>query len=485
MWVSDLMAEGADNEGKGAPKGAPRVGAKYALGDELGRGGMGVVYAGEHRLLGQRVAIKVLRPELAAKPEALARFLREARAAASLRGPHVVRIYDVDRAEDGTPYLVMELLEGEPLDALLDRRKRLPVAEAVDYVLEACEAVAEAHAAGIVHRDLKPQNLFLTEGPDGARHVKVLDFGISKSMAAPDSARGASLTGPDVSLGSPEYMSPEQVRDAGRVDARTDLWSLGVILYELLTGRVPFEGQSVPHILALVLTATPPPLRAARADVPEGLEAAVARCLEREAGGRPADVAEVASLLAPFGGPGAAASAARTRAALVAGPRSAPGRLVLASPPDPNLEATEIAPAGPEASPAPAARRPRALGPWLAAAALLIGGGFLGWRSGRSPAPVATAPAAGPPSAPSVDGAAAPAAAREPVPLGPSTALSGASAASPASTGAGGLPGPARPPPRASARPAPRASARPAQPAPAAGPASARPRSLDDLGLLP
>ncbi|MCU0686329.1 MAG: protein kinase [Polyangiaceae bacterium] len=479
-----------------------RVNAKYALREELGRGGMGVVYAGEHLALGQPVAIKFLLPELAAKPEALARFLREARAAASLRGAHVVRIIDVEQPDDGPPYMVMERLEGEPFDTLLDRRKRLPVLEAVDYVLEACEAVAEAHAQGLVHRDLKPGNLFLTEGPDGARHVKVLDFGISKSLVG--AAVGASLTGPDASLGSPEYMSPEQVRDAGRVDARTDLWSLGVILYELLSGRVPFEGNSVPHVLALVLTAEPPPLRSARADVPEALEAAVARCLERDAEKRPADVAELAALLAPFGGPGALSSAARVRAMLAAGPRSAPSRRTPIGEPPPGSKAASTASAGLETLDAapPSAPRARLRAAWFAGAALVAGLAWLGWGGGRAPWSTSPAATAGfVPTAPplrSVSTSLPSASTSLPSASSPSPTPSAADGPSPSPTpsAADGPPGseaspPASGRPRASA-PRPSAATRlpgraPAPPKVADSPGKSprKPSKLEDIGLLP
>jgi serine/threonine protein kinase len=307
-----------------APPTLPLPGAvlanKYRLDRVLGEGGMGVVYDGQHLILGQRVAIKFLRPEQANDESAIARFLHEARAAATLRGQQAVRILDIDTSAEGAPYIVMERLHGTALDVLLDREKRLPVALAVDYVLQACEALAEAHAAGIVHRDIKPANLFLTARSDGAPLVKVLDFGISKTLDAEVQGRAA-LTGPGVSLGSPEYMSPEQVRNSGTVDARTDIWSLGIMLYELTTGRVPFEGESVPHLFSVIMSAAPVPLTQVRSDVPPGLEEVIQQCLVREVDARIPDVGALATRLAPFGSTGALEAAARVQRTLEAPPR--------------------------------------------------------------------------------------------------------------------------------------------------------------------
>jgi serine/threonine-protein kinase len=295
---------------------------KYRLDRVLGEGGMGVVYDGQHLILGQRVAIKFLRPEQANDESAIARFLHEARAAATLRSQQAVRILDIDTSAQGAPYIVMERLHGTALDVLLDREKRLPVTLAVDYVLQACEALAEAHAAGIVHRDLKPANLFLTARSDGAPLVKVLDFGISKTLDPAVQGRAA-LTGPGVSLGSPEYMSPEQVRNSGTVDARTDIWSLGIILYELTSGRVPFEGETVPHLFSVIMSSTPVPVTQVRSDVPSGLEEVIQHCLVRDLDARIQDVGVLAARLAPFGSPGALEAAARVQRTLEAPPRLA------------------------------------------------------------------------------------------------------------------------------------------------------------------
>src|SRR5687768_7598752 len=210
------------------------VAGKYRIVRSMAIGGMGEVYEAMHDELSMRIALKVLLREQARIPEAVERFLREARAAASLNSEHVAKVFDVGRTADGAPYLAMELLEGEDLEQLVERRGPLPVHEAVWYVLETLEALGEAHARGIVHRDLKPSNLFLSRSGDRSR-VKVLDFGISKlerGMEAPQ----VSLTTTKSMLGSPGYMSPEQVRSSKNVDARTDIWSVGVILYELLQG---------------------------------------------------------------------------------------------------------------------------------------------------------------------------------------------------------------------------------------------------------
>lgn len=262
----------------------------------LGSGGMGVVVAAVHVELGQRVALKFLLAHALENAEAATRFLREARAAVKIDSEHVARVLDVGRLETGAPYMVMEYLEGTDLSAHV-RGTALPVSEAVDFVLQACSAMAVAHAAGIIHRDLKPANLFLTRRPDGSALLKVLDFGISK-MSIVDAPAG--LTHSHAIMGSPHYMSPEQVQSARQVDARTDVWSLGVILYELLTGSNPFPGDALGEVLTAVMTSTPSSIRSVRPEVPPGLERAVMRALEKQLDDRFANIGELSAALVDF-----------------------------------------------------------------------------------------------------------------------------------------------------------------------------------------
>lgn len=274
---------------------------KYKVERVIGVGGMGVVVAARHLTLDRRVAIKLLGTKSRENKEALERFTREARAAARIQSEHVGRVLDVDALPSGAPFIVMELLDGHDLAAELQERKSLPVDSAVSWILQACEAIAEAHAAGIVHRDLKPANLFLSTNPMGAPSVKVLDFGISKITRRDEHAATTddkALTNAGSMLGSPLYMSPEQMKASAEVDARTDIWSLGVILYELVTGRSPFDAKTIPVICASVLSQAPPPLGVA--DAPNGFERIVLRCLEKEPENRFRDVAHLVRALAPF-----------------------------------------------------------------------------------------------------------------------------------------------------------------------------------------
>jgi serine/threonine protein kinase len=287
-----------------------QIGDKYSVVQAIGWGGMGIVYEATHIRLGQRVAVKLLAPDLAKTQEALARFEREARAAAHIRSPHAARVFDVDALSDGTPYIVMEFLEGRDLADELTARGSLPVAEAVDYMMQACDAMAEAHRLGIVHRDLKPSNLFLAN--DG-RHVvlKVLDFGISK--VADEGV--PSVTTTRSGLGTAVYMSPEQVRSAKHVDARSDVWALGVVLYEMLTGCQPFSRDTTSAVAAAIVTDQPEPLRAIRPDVPAALERVLLTALEKDRDRRFADAAELAAALAPFATSHQRRSSAPARAA--------------------------------------------------------------------------------------------------------------------------------------------------------------------------
>ena len=283
---------------------------KYRIGASIGIGGMATVFEAHHLDLDQKVAIKFLLPELCHDAEIVERFLREGRAAIKIRSEHVVRVHDVG-VLDGRPYLVMEYLDGQDLDQLLAERGALPVATAVDYLLQACEAIAEAHALDIIHRDLKPANLFLTHRADGTACVKVLDFGISKMHTGARSASGVTprATLATTVMGSPHYMSPEQMESSTQVDARADIWSLGTILYELLANQQAFEGWSITEVCARVMRSHPAPLSARRSDVPVALQRIIDRCLQKDAAARFSSVAELARALAPFGSTSAFASA--------------------------------------------------------------------------------------------------------------------------------------------------------------------------------
>jgi eukaryotic-like serine/threonine-protein kinase len=288
------------------------VGDKYRIDGVLGAGGMGVVLSATHLELDAPVAIKVLRAELAKSPDLASQLLFEARAVARLRSSHVVRIIDVDRLPSGVPYIVMEQLRGTDLASLVADRGALSIADAVDYLRQACEGLREAHQLGIVHRDLKPENLFLARTPEGAV-LKILDFGISKYVGgvggALRRAPRSTLTKTGNAVGSPFYMAPEQMRAAPDLDARADIWSLGAILYELLTARCPFEAESPAALCAKVMVDDAPSLRAFSESIPERLDEILHRCLEKEPSARYQNVAELAEDLSDFAATEAASKA--------------------------------------------------------------------------------------------------------------------------------------------------------------------------------
>jgi serine/threonine-protein kinase len=274
---------------------------------------MGIVVAACHIQLATKVAIKLLRPDAVSNPDAVARFMREARAAVQISGEHVARVFDVGTLDDGAPYMVMELLEGQDLGQWLEQRGVLPVEQAVEFVLQACVAVVDAHALGIVHRDLKPSNLFCVRGTDGQFLVKVLDFGISKLTDPALEAADLSMTSARAIMGSPAYMSPEQMQSSRSVDASTDIWSLGVVLFELLTGALPFDGESFGEMAVMAATQPPRSVSDLRRDVPAGLEAVIRKCLQPDRGDRHRDVAALAGALLPFAPKRSRASVERIR----------------------------------------------------------------------------------------------------------------------------------------------------------------------------
>jgi serine/threonine-protein kinase len=262
---------------------------------------MAHVVSALHIELGERVALKFLRREALENKELVARFGTEARAAARIRSEHVARVFDVGTLANGIPYIVMEYLQGTDLAELVRAEGRLPVSTAVGYVLQACEALANAHANGIVHRDIKPDNLFLTRHPQGVEIVKVLDFGISKlalTSLSPQAPHEFVRT--MFPIGSPSYMSPEQIRDSGDVDSRTDIWSLGCVLFKLLTGAQAFDAPTLMQLGAMILEREPLPLRQFLPDAPVELAAIVQRCLEKDPSKRWQNVSQLAQALSPF-----------------------------------------------------------------------------------------------------------------------------------------------------------------------------------------
>ncbi len=285
---------------------------KYRIDRLLGQGGMGLVYSAQHVDLARPVAVKLIRRELMETESVAERFLLEARAAAKIQSEHVGRVLDVGRLDTGEPYIVMEYLEGQDLAVHLEQYGRFEYPDAVDLILEACEALAEAHHHQIVHRDLKPENLFLASQPDGSLLVKVLDFGISKQLG--ETSQRA-LTSPATALGSPQYMSPEQM-EGTNVDVRSDIWALGAILYEMVTGRRTFDGETLAQVCVQVLSGNVTPVRSLVSDVPFELATAIEQCLRQHQDERFANVGAFARAIEPFGSERARISAQRVVAVL-------------------------------------------------------------------------------------------------------------------------------------------------------------------------
>jgi len=435
---------------------------KYRVDRLLGVGGMGAVVAAHHIQLDDRVAIKFLLPEVRENGEAVARFLREARAAVKIKSQHVARVTDVGTLDNGLPYMIMEYLEGSDLDRWVAEKGPLSIGQACELVLQACEAIAEAHALGIVHRDLKPANLFVIRRPDGMLSVKVLDFGISK---VPQSDTRPGLTRTAMVMGSPLYMSPEQIESTRDVDARSDIWALGVILYELVTGRVPFEGNMFAELAMRIITQPPAALRDRCAHAPPEFEQVILRCLEKDQARRFQSVAELAEQLVEFAPPRAQRSVS-----VISG--------ILKSVQPPAAASVSAAPASvvtPAAAPVHVMgrstigglprRRSGAL--WIAAALVVLG--LLWLVASRSQTEVAAPAKDATQAAPAAANTALPepAALGSPAALGQSGALTATPSAAGASAGHSALaqPGPSRDTPTRSRDDASANSARPPLPA--------------------
>ena len=275
---------------------------KYLVGRILGAGAVGIVFEAKNVELDETVAIKCLRPEMQVDTGMVGRFAREAKAAAAIKSEYVATVHDVGTTEEGVPYIVMEYLDGKDLGAYVAENGTLSARTAVEYALQCCEALAVAHSKGIVHRDIKPENLLLTERAGGMRIVKVLDFGISKAALTGSIFQNELPIVKTLSLmGTPLYMSPEQVRVSDSVDVRSDIWSLGMVIYEILTGHTAFSGASITEICAQIIESPPNPIELHRNDLPSGLVEVIAKCLQKDVTKRYQNVAELALALMPFG----------------------------------------------------------------------------------------------------------------------------------------------------------------------------------------
>lgn len=430
------------------------VAGRYRVERLLGRGGMGVVVSAHHLQLDEKVALKLLLPAALQDAEAVERFMREARATVKIKSEHVARVLDVGQIENGSPYMVMEYLDGSDLRHWLKQRGALSVEQAVDFVMQASEAIAEAHSLGIIHRDLKPANLFCIRRPDGQLSIKVLDFGVSK-MTTPG-ADGHDMTSTTAVVGTPSYMSPEQLQSSRGVDVRTDIWSLGVILFELLTQRLPFESKYSTELVIKIAVEAPPFATSLRSDVPIALSQIIARCLDKDRDRRFPSIAEFARAMQPFASRSAQSGVERiaktlgAQVAAMTGSSASTGTLVMALPaalaaqllgPTTNNSSIQLrstsqlkstaqatnAPWG-QATP-PAQAEPRKSDPkvfWFAATALMIiagvGGGALAakpWAkrdtganpgtSAAAPTETSTVPPLSPPPPPVPDPRTAPA----------------------------------------------------------------------------
>jgi serine/threonine-protein kinase len=353
---------------------------KYAVEDLVGRGGMGYVVRARHLVLNHLVAIKFLNPTIATMPEAVQRFVREARAATRITSEHVARVIDVSSLPDGEPYMVMEFLQGRDLGDVVEADGPMPLEVALDYLLQASIAVAEAHATGIVHRDLKPGNLFLTRRSDGTALVKVLDFGISKVLPTDGDDQGSLLTQTSAVMGSPLYISPEQMRAAKEVTAATDIWALGVILYELISGRHPFEGPTLPALCASVLNDPPALISTYVPDLPAGFEAVLMRCFEKAPQDRWPDVPSLAAALEPFTSAAARQNVERIRGIARSAARPVSSPKVLNQP----LPSSEpVAPFAPSPARSPGRPRPSAPLARITDSAFELGGAARGGAARR------------------------------------------------------------------------------------------------------
>jgi eukaryotic-like serine/threonine-protein kinase len=411
---------------------------KYRVERLLGAGGMGVVVAARHIQRDEKVALKFLLLEALHNSEAVARFAREARAAGKIKNEHVARVTDVGTLPNGAPYMVMEYLEGRDLAAWLKQGGALPIEQAVEFVLQACIAVADAHTLGIVHRDLKPGNLFCVRRSDGQLSVKVLDFGISK-MA--DAGASGSATRTSALMGSPLYMSPEQMRSSKDVDAQTDIWALGVILFELMAGRPAFLGESVTELAIKVANEPTPPVRRFRPDVPSGLEAIIFKCLEKDRRQRYRNVAELALALLECGPKRAKGSVERITGIFQAAGLSA-STLAVPSSPQPGggtvLAPETIAPVGRTATIRPSGRTTGVLSLIGMGVSVVVGASvWFTHRPAVEPATIATA--FGAPEAASSPLRTAPTTASAPSPQAAIVANIALSAAPPASAPVAGV----------------------------------------------